>query len=111
MNTQHLYKRTTFRYRDGFAGNDNWEYIGQARMTPPRTTRRGADFDDGGTFVQHVKVSRGVKREDAINALQNLYMSHCQHDYDCCGCAHYSTAVMRVAPRRYVMTVRVGYNY
>lgn len=112
-----LFKRLTFKYRDGWADEDLWDFMGVARATPPRVVREPEGFDDGGDFVHHVTVDKAIERaytrREVANALGTYFSwSECRHEYDCCGCS-FGYALVTPSKRRgrYIVRVRMGYNY
>lgn len=104
--------RLTHRYVGTWKHLDEWRDVGTAMLTPPRTVRDSEDFDDGGVYVRWATLPRGVDRDAACRALEDTMSSHgCSHEYDCCGCASYSTRVLHRHGRRVVLQTRVTYNY
>ena len=112
MELVNVNKRNTHRYRDGWAHEDSWEYLGSIKVTPARQVEEGNGIDEGGVFVRYAR----IRRQDDFRLLQRgledtMSTSGCRHDYDCCGCASYRTTVRRVKPRLVMIHTRVGYNY
>lgn len=107
-------KRLTRKYRDGFSHEDRWEHLGVLKVTPARVVQEGNRYDEGDTYVRFARISN-ISREGfkllKRGLMDTLNTSGCTHDWDCCGCASYSTRVQRVAPRLVLIRTRVSYNY
>lgn len=110
MHRFNVYRRLTNRYVDSYRHLDREQFVATVRVTPPRLVRQAEDFDDGGTYLLHVRAPAG-----APNIAQELRdsLSHhgCAHEYDCCGCRSVSARVRKVSARDYVVTQQVSFNY
>jgi len=112
MMKQHLSVRLTHRYVGTWKHLDEWRDVGTAVLTPARAVEEGNGFDDGGTYIIWATLSRGVDRDAACRALEDELSSHgCAHEWDCCGCASYSTRVLHRHGRRVVLETHVSFNY
>lgn len=112
MTPHHLSLRLTHRYVGTHAHLDKWHDIGTVNLTPGRQVRPGNGYDEGGTYVRWATLPRGMNRRAAVRALEHtLSRWGCSHDWDCCGCASYSTRVLHRHGRRVVLVTRVSYNY
>lgn len=112
MQVTSLETRLTHRYVGTYSHLDEWQYLGAARLTPPREVKEGNGYDDGGTYLRWATLPRGMDRDAACRALEDSLSSHgCAHEWDCCGCASYSTRVLHRNGRRVVLKTRVSFNY
>lgn len=110
--TYRLQERVSYRYRDGWAHEDEWRSLGDAKVLPARCVREADDFDDGGTYLRHAIIPRGMDPEAAKRALADTFSgSSCQHEWDCCGCASYRSDVRRIGRRQFVIVTNVSFNY
>ena len=117
MEAVHLELRLTHRYVGTYSHLDEWRSLGSAPviLTPPKMVDPGNGYDEGGTYLRWATLPRLPRRADRVDAalaLQDtLSRSGCHHEYDCCGCASYSTLVVRSKGRRVLLRTTVGYNY
>lgn len=112
MQAVNLYERRTFKYVDGWSNADSWDYLGTIKMTPPKMTREGESYDDGGTYVQFARVPAGQDWRKVARALrQTIGTNNCRHEYDCCGCELRTVFTKLVSPRKLLVRTSVGYNY
>lgn len=112
MQTVHLSIQLTHRYVGTYSHLDDWRSIGTAVLTPVREVDPGNGYDDGATYIRWATLPRGMDREAACRALVHTLSRHgCHHEYDCCGCASYSTRVLHRHGRRVVLQTRVTRNY
>lgn len=117
MEAVHLELRLTCGYVDTYSHLDEWRSFGAApaRLTPPKLVDPGNGYDEGGTYLRWAtlpRLPRRADRVDAARALEDTLSSWgCHHEYDCCGCASYSTRVLRRQGRRVLLRTTVGYNY
>lgn len=104
--------RLTHRYVGTHRDLDDWRDICAAQLTPSRTVDPGNDYDDAGTYLRWATLPRGVDRDAACRALVDTLSRHgCAHEYDCCGCASYSTRVLHRRGRRITLLTHVTRNY
>ena len=114
MERIHLEQRLTHRYVGTYDYLDEWDYVSPepALLTPMREVEPGNGYDEGGTYIRWATLPRGVNRAQAIRALEDsLSRWGCAHEWDCCGCASYSTRVLHRHGRRVVLQTSVTYNY
>ena len=114
MERVYLERRLTHHYVGTYAHLDVWDYVSPepALLTPMREIEPGNGYDEGGTYVRWATLPRGVDRTQAVRALEDaLSRWGCAHEWDCCGCASYSTRVLHRHGRRVVLQTRVTYNY
>lgn len=107
-------KRVTHKYRDGWAHEDRWQYLGHLLVTPAKVTEEGNRYDEGDTYVRFARISnisRKAFKELKRGIQDTMGGSRCHHEYDCCGCASYHVQVERVRPRLVLIRTRVRYNY
>lgn len=107
-------KRTSHKYRDGWAHEDRWQHLGVLKVTPARVTEEGNRYDEGDTYVRFARIQNISRQGFKLlkRGLQDtLSGSSCHHEHDCCGCASYSTRVQRVSPRLVLIRTRVTFNY
>lgn len=111
----HIQRRVTHRYNDGWAYNDQWEGVGKAKLLAQRMVRAPEGFDDGGEYVRYAVLAAGVDREKGAQALADtarlMYGNRCQHEHDCCGCAHSTVQITHVKGRSFRLNIRIGFNY
>lgn len=104
--------RKTFQYDGGWAYLDQTVTVGEALLTPPRTTRPRQYGSDNWSYVQHATVRASVPEKIVVKALVDTFSgSSCRHEHDCCGCASRSVRVKRIGKRRYLVHTSVSYNY
>jgi hypothetical protein len=107
-----LFTRLTHTYADGYNHLDDHAFVSEVKLTPPKKVREALDYDDGGTFVQYMRVPRGVATAAVKQALRDtLSGSNCRHEHDCCGCASRHVQVKQLAARRLLVRTTISYNY
>lgn len=112
MQTLNVFARTSNKYRDGWSYMDNFEFVASVKLTPYRLVRKPSDYSDGGTFVQYLRVPRGMDAKVLGRAIEDTVGgSSCRHEYDCCGCTSRRVFTRLVAPRRMKVTTDISYNY
>ena len=110
MQTLHLYEQRTFAYMPGWSSLDRSTFAATVRMTPPRVVREAEDYDDGGTYLAHIRAPAGAP--NLVRAIEStLSGSNCRHEYDCCGCASRRARAKRIGRRDYVVSVSTSFNY
>lgn len=106
-------RRVTFRYKDRFKYEDQWQQLEKpftlkilgGRVVQPDDDERGP------TVYNRVVAPRGVTLAEVQRALKDEYDSYgCHHEYDCCGCSSTRTDVKHIRGREFLMTRRVSYN-
>ena len=89
--------RTTKKYRDGWSHLDEWAFLGRFELISAYHTHDydGCDETSETTLAYMVEsdIDAGAATE-AIEAMETR--SGCTHDYDCCGCWHYSADVTEI---------------
>jgi hypothetical protein len=104
--------RLTHRYVGTWSHLDEWDAAGTAVLTPPKWVREPEDFDDGGEYVRWATIPRGQPLAASARALEDsLSKRGCSHEWDCCGCASYTTRVLHRHGRRMVLKTSIRYNY
>lgn len=112
MEAVNLFARTTNKYRDGYSYLDNFNYFATVKLTPAKMVREPRDYDDGGTFVQYLRVPAGMDTKQLDRALYDtMGGSNCRHEYDCCGCASRRIFTKMISPRKMMVRTSVSYNY
>ena len=112
METVHAYARTSHRYIDEYKHLDGERFVATVHLTPRKQTAEGNGYDEGGRYVQYLRVPRGVDSSSLRQALRDtMGYSGCTHEYDCCGCASTYVSTAMVAPRKIRVTTRVSFNY
>ena len=112
MNTHPLSLRLTRCYVGTFRHLDSWRDLGEAKVTPGRMVEPGNGHDEGPTYIRWATLPPGVDRDAACRALvDTLSRWGCSHEWDCCGCASYTTHVLHRHGRRVVLQTQVTYNY
>lgn len=107
-----LYVRQSFRFRDGWASKDDWEWVGSLKVTPAKQVREGNGYDDGGTYVRYARLPAGYSAEHIAQSVRDtMSSSRCRHEHDCCGCASYRTSTKLIRPRLLQIQTSVSYNY
>lgn len=112
MEQVHAYARTSHQYIDEYKHLDSERFVAKVRLTPPKRTIESNGYDDGGAWVQYLRVPRNVNKKDLALALRHtMGYSGCTHDYDCCGCASYYVSVQLTSPRKMMVRTSVSFNY
>lgn len=111
----HCYARKTHKYRAGWSSWDDWDYLTTLRVTPLRSARDSRGFDDGGTYVQYVRLPAGVNRKAKARIIRSIEDTisgtGCKHQYDCCGCASHRATVRSISRRDLLIHTSVSFNY
>ena len=112
METVNAYARTSHHYIDEFKHLDGEKFVAKVRLTPPKRTAEGNGYDDGGSWVQYLRVPRNVDKKELATALRHtMGYSGCTHEYDCCGCASYYVSAKSTGSRTMKVTTNVSRNY
>lgn len=107
-----LYTRKTFKYRDAWSHEDEWDYLSSIKLTPPAVVDEGNGYDRGVTYLQHARLPAGADSRQFRRAIANtLSGDRCRHDYDCCGCASRSVFTRMLSKRDVLIVSTVSYNY
>lgn len=104
--------RMTHRYRSGWAGLDDWKSVGQFEIEARgKAEEDEEDMCEGRSQPLFVRVEKARKvTDDTIRrALQSQFSySHCQHEYDCCGCRSYHAFDVRKLGKGYWLVVQTS---
>jgi hypothetical protein len=110
-----LERRETFKYRDGWAYEDEWQTIGHAKVV--RSVKLSEDRESAEEYTSVLKILRvqpdraDIPDDHIKDALRDTFGgSNCQHDYDCCGCWH-SHARVRKMGKYYAVRINSSRNY
>lgn len=82
------FKRTSFRFNNGWKDNDEHEYVGKFRILKRKAvtaTEKEVSYGgaDGRFFT--VLAPKGASENDVINAIEDTFTWHCRCEHDCCG--------------------------
>lgn len=115
METVVIARRITHKFVGIFRYLDQWETIGRVRITNGRDVRKYSDIDGpevGPRYIRFARLPNGVKRSVVLRAIEDeLSAWGCSHEWDCCGCASYSTRVYPYKGRVVRIVTDVTYNY
>lgn len=80
------YKRITFRFNEGWKGDDEHEYVGKFRILKIRRVAN-TDTSNGEAEgrIYTVAAPRGASEADVANVLRGAFTWHCRCEHDCCG--------------------------
>ena len=107
-----IYTRKSHTYASGWDWLDQWEFVGTARITPPKVVREGNAFDFAGVALQWAQLPAGVDAAAAAQAIvDTLSVSNCRHEYDCCGCLSQTATIVRRNRRRLLVRTSAWRNY
>ena len=88
------------------------EDVATVRLTPSKKVADGNGYDEGGTYLQYMRVPRGVNKAELAQALRDtMGGSSCTHAHDCCGCASRFIMTKLIAPRTMQVRTKIFYNY
>ena len=88
------------------------ETVATVRLTKAKLVAESTAYDEGGTYVQYLRVPRNVNVNLLREALRHtMGGSSCTHAYDCCGCATRFITTKLIAPRKLQVRTRIYYNY
>jgi hypothetical protein len=86
--------------------------VATVRLTKATKVASGDSYDEGGTYLQYLRVPRGVdKAELALALRQTMGGSSCTHAYDCCGCASRFIMTKMINTRTMQVRTKIYYNY
>lgn len=86
--------------------------VAKVRLTPSKKVQDGNGYDEGGTYLQYMRVPRGVNKNLLRAAVQHtMGGSNCTHDYDCCGCASRAVTTKMISARTMQVRTKIYYNY
>jgi hypothetical protein len=86
--------------------------IATVRLTKAVQVKEGNGYDEGGKYVQYLRVPRGVNKNLLRTALSHtMGGSSCHHAYDCCGCASYHISTKMINSRQMQVQTSVYFNY
>lgn len=98
----------------GYSGQREYvdSKVATVRLTPTKKVKDSTGYDDGGAYVQYLRVPRGVNAQDLQQALRDtMGGSNCHHSYDCCGCSSRFVTTKMIAPRKMQVRTAVTFNY
>lgn len=106
-------ERITHRYVDGWAGEDEWQYLpGKVKFLDMRLVNEGNGYDEGPTHIMWAQLPKGADPKRYARAISaSMSGSACRHEYDCCGCRSVSSRAQPAGRRMVRIKVRVSYNY
>lgn len=88
------------------------EEVATVRLTRAKKVAEGNYYDEGGTYLQYLRVPRGVDTQVLAEALRHtMGGSSCTHAYDCCGCASRFIQTEMIAPRKMKIRTKIFFNY
>jgi hypothetical protein len=88
------------------------EDVATVRLTPSLKVASGNGYDEGGTYLQYLRVPRGVNKMELADALRHtMGGSSCTHAYDCCGCASRFIMTKMINTRTMQVRTKIYYNY
>ena len=103
-------EQVTATLYDGYATDER--DVAKVSLTPRVKVADGNGYDEGGTYLQYLRVPRGVNKEELALALRHtMGGSSCTHAYDCCGCASSFIMTKLIAPRTMQVRAKIYYNY
>lgn len=104
--------RLTWRYRDGWAHEDQWGNPQRFKVLAPRVTRHAEEYDEVDTVLYRVIGDKRADQKLQAKALNDYFSgSSCRHEYDCCGCVSTYASVRRVKPGIFSVLVSGTRNY
>jgi hypothetical protein len=98
MDKIQLHKRITFKFNDGWAGEDEWIHLGAAKVLQPRNHRFDGEY---GTYTARVVVEYKLGDQDVSRSIEQTLSHGCRCEHDCCGHVSESAQVRRVSRREY----------
>lgn len=119
MQAINVQRRMTHTYVGTFAHLDEWAHLGMLLVTPGRQVdepeKRWEDPAHGGSYMRWARLPAGLskaQRNEWVRSLEaSLSRWGCHHEWDCCGCASYSTRVAHRKGRDITLMTVVSYNY
>lgn len=110
------YARLTYRYNDGWKGEDEYTYVGLFRLLKWTEPDYGPDtgkswYGESWARTYTVKAPAGLSFEQVENVLRNEFRHSCRCEHDCCG--HTSSRahkVIHVKRREYRVVVSFSIN-
>jgi len=119
--TEALEIRKTHKYVGEYSHMDEWETIGEVKVTARAVMEWNPDYvdeedaiEDPQTITYFVEVESFTPlQSDVEQALRDKYTNWgCAHEYDCCGCRNYMvTDVVKRDAGRYIVIVHSSRNY
>jgi hypothetical protein len=111
--------RLTHRYVGTCAHLDQWgEAMVSLKATPAKLTARpgpDADMSEGASFTRHIRLPAGLSPKQKKRLIRGLEDSmsrwNCHHEWDCCGCASWTTRVTVLNARDLLVRTSYSYNY
>ena len=102
-----LHKRITFKFNDGWAGEDEWEPLGIAKVLQPRNYRLDGDY---GAYTARVVVENKLGSQDVSRSIAQTLSHSCRCEHDCCGHVSKHAEVRRVSRREYFAQIFLTRN-
>ena len=88
------------------------EDLATVRLTPRKLVKEGNGYDEGGTYLQYLRVPRNVNKAELSQALcETMGGSNCTHAYDCCGCTSSFIMTKMVGARTMQVRTKISFNY
>lgn len=111
-----LQKKLTHKYRDGWDYLDEWEGLGRYEHVMYGGVKEVNDLEQSQSqemLIRVTDIEPTVTEDDIVRALKNTFtFSHCQHDYDCCGCrSYYAQKVLPLSKGYYLINQTSSRNY
>lgn len=86
--------------------------VAKVRLTAAKKVEDGNGYDEGGVYLQYMRVPRGVNKAELAQALrETMGGSDCRHAYDCCGCASRFIMTKLIGTRTMQVRTKIFYNY
>ena len=105
----HLYQMLSSKYRLGWSHLDESEYVATVKVLTPKTIEEKGI--DGYTEITSVIAPSALRSINLSRAIEDtMTYSHCQHEYDCCGCKTVRAYARKVSPRQYSVYLSTSYN-
>lgn len=82
------YKRTSFRFNNGWKDDEQHEYVGKFRILKRKAiaaTENDASYGGADGRLITILAPKGVSKNDVINVIENTFTLHCRCEHDCCG--------------------------
>ena len=93
MSVQTASIRLTHKYRDGWAGEEEWEEAGEYEVLGSVEMHRGEGTALSLQILRNLSIPSDKLRQALTDTVSG---SDCRHEHDCCGC--WSRSVKEVTP-------------
>lgn len=94
-----LHQRITFKFAQGWDGEDEWRHVGNAKVLHPRNAHWNGEI---GGYTVRVIADYGIGDKDVSDAIAATLSHSCRCEHDCCGHVSESASVHRVSRREYL---------